>query len=155
MLDANLKSQLQGYLERISQPVEIVASLDDGEKSAEMLELLERHRVGIGPGQVDARRTRRDADEALVRAAPARRRTAGALRGRAAWATNSPRWCWRCCRPAAIRRRSTRPAIEQIKSLEGDFNFETFVSLTCQSCPDVVQALNAHGGAQSAASATP
>ena len=33
MLDSNLKSQLQGYLERISQPVEIVASLDDGEKS--------------------------------------------------------------------------------------------------------------------------
>src|ERR1700679_4265393 len=40
MLDSNLKSQLQDYLERISQPVEIVASLDDGEKSREMLELL-------------------------------------------------------------------------------------------------------------------
>jgi alkyl hydroperoxide reductase subunit F len=35
------------------------------------------------------------------------------------------------------------PAIlEQIRGLEGEFNFETFVSLTCQSCPDVVQALN-------------
>ncbi len=33
--------------------------------------------------------------------------------------------------------------VEQIKSLDGEFNFETFVSLTCQSCPDVVQALNA------------
>ncbi|HEY2145907.1 MAG TPA: alkyl hydroperoxide reductase subunit F, partial [Steroidobacteraceae bacterium] len=32
---------------------------------------------------------------------------------------------------------------EQIKNLHGEFNFETFVSLTCQSCPDVVQALNA------------
>jgi len=41
MLDSNLKSQLQGYLERISQPVEIVASLDDSEKSREMLDLLE------------------------------------------------------------------------------------------------------------------
>ena len=35
------------------------------------------------------------------------------------------------------------PVIEQIKNLDGDYNFETFVSLTCQSCPDVVQALNA------------
>jgi alkyl hydroperoxide reductase subunit F len=26
--------------------------------------------------------------------------------------------------------------------LDGEFNFETFVSLTCQSCPEVVQALN-------------
>jgi alkyl hydroperoxide reductase subunit F len=33
--------------------------------------------------------------------------------------------------------------IEQIRALHGDFHFETFVSLTCQSCPDVVQALNA------------
>src|ERR1700684_2237414 len=40
MLDNNMKTQLQGYLERISQPVEIVASLDDSEKSQEMLELL-------------------------------------------------------------------------------------------------------------------
>ena len=41
MLDTNLKAQLQGYLERISQPVEIVASLDDSDKSREMLDLLE------------------------------------------------------------------------------------------------------------------
>ncbi len=32
--------------------------------------------------------------------------------------------------------------IEQIRSLEGDFAFETYISLTCQNCPDVVQALN-------------
>jgi alkyl hydroperoxide reductase subunit F len=35
------------------------------------------------------------------------------------------------------------PAVlEQIRALDGEFNFETFVSLSCQSCPDVVQALN-------------
>jgi alkyl hydroperoxide reductase subunit F len=32
--------------------------------------------------------------------------------------------------------------IEQIRNLEGEFKFETFISLTCQNCPDVVQALN-------------
>ena len=40
MLDANLKAQLKSYLERVTQPIEIVASLDDGAKSREMLELL-------------------------------------------------------------------------------------------------------------------
>src|SRR5580698_8238870 len=40
MLDADLKSELQGYLSRISQPVEIVAAVDGGDKSREMIELL-------------------------------------------------------------------------------------------------------------------
>src|SRR5690606_13815680 len=32
--------------------------------------------------------------------------------------------------------------IEQIRNLDGDFKFETYFSLSCQNCPDVVQALN-------------
>ena len=40
MLDTNLKQQLSAYLQRISQPVEIVASLDDSEASADMRDLL-------------------------------------------------------------------------------------------------------------------
>jgi len=40
MLDSNLKGQLKGYLERISQTVEIVASVDDSDKSADVLALL-------------------------------------------------------------------------------------------------------------------
>ncbi len=41
MLDAKLKTQLKAYLERITQPIEIVASLDDGAKSKEMRALLQ------------------------------------------------------------------------------------------------------------------
>ena len=40
MLDATLKAQLKSYLERVTLPFEIVASLDDGAKSEEMLALL-------------------------------------------------------------------------------------------------------------------
>ena len=40
MLDEKLKTQLKGYLEKLTQPVEIVASVDDNDKSREMLELL-------------------------------------------------------------------------------------------------------------------
>ncbi|NEL74027.1 MAG: alkyl hydroperoxide reductase subunit F, partial [Xanthomonas perforans] len=32
--------------------------------------------------------------------------------------------------------------IEQVRELEGDYQFETYFSLSCQNCPDVVQALN-------------
>jgi alkyl hydroperoxide reductase subunit F len=42
MLDANLKAQLKSYLERVTQPIEIVASLDDGAKSREMHDLLKK-----------------------------------------------------------------------------------------------------------------
>ncbi len=32
--------------------------------------------------------------------------------------------------------------LEQVKGLEGEFHFETYYSLSCHNCPDVVQALN-------------
>jgi alkyl hydroperoxide reductase subunit F len=61
MLDANLKTQLKAYLEKVSHPIEIVASLDDGAKSREMQELLQ-NRAAVGPHQAGrATRLRRDA----------------------------------------------------------------------------------------------
>lgn len=32
--------------------------------------------------------------------------------------------------------------IEQVKNLEGEYHFESYISLSCQNCPEVVQALN-------------
>lgn len=32
--------------------------------------------------------------------------------------------------------------IDQIKNIKGEFQFETYISLSCHNCPDVVQALN-------------
>lgn len=32
--------------------------------------------------------------------------------------------------------------IDQVKAIKGQFNFETYISLSCHNCPDVVQALN-------------
>ncbi|WP_139904749.1 alkyl hydroperoxide reductase subunit F [Clostridium thermarum] len=33
-------------------------------------------------------------------------------------------------------------SIDAIKSIKGEYHFETYISLTCHNCPDVVQALN-------------
>src|SRR5690606_2345562 len=41
MLDDDLKTQLAAYLERLQRPVVLVASLDEGDKSRELLQLLE------------------------------------------------------------------------------------------------------------------
>src|SRR5690606_8723073 len=32
--------------------------------------------------------------------------------------------------------------IDQVKGLQGEYEFVTYISLSCQNCPDVVQALN-------------
>lgn len=36
MLDTNMKTQLKAYLEKLTKPVELIATLDDGAKSAEI-----------------------------------------------------------------------------------------------------------------------
>ena len=41
MLDDSLKTQLKTYLERVTQPFEIVATLDDSTAAQEMLDLLQ------------------------------------------------------------------------------------------------------------------
>ncbi len=47
---------------------------------------------------------------------------------------------------AAVDRRSSvkeaQTLLEQIRNIDGDFEFETYYSLSCHNCPDVVQALN-------------
>ncbi|WP_151733493.1 alkyl hydroperoxide reductase subunit F [Paenibacillus tengchongensis] len=38
--------------------------------------------------------------------------------------------------------KAEQETIDQIKGLKGEYHFETYISLTCHNCPDVVQALN-------------
>ncbi len=140
MLDANLKTQLQGYLERISQPVEIVASVDDSEKSQEMLELLSDIQSVSDLMRVDPVR-----DESQVKPSFALRRPGAAPHVRFAGVPLGHEFTslvLALLQAGGYPPKVDEPIIEQIKNLDGDFNFETFVSLTCQSCPDVVQALN-------------
>src|SRR5450631_3472610 len=141
MLDSNLKLQLQGYLERISQPVEIVASLDDSEKSQEMLDLLQDIESASGLVTIDARR-----DENQVKPSFALRRPGSAAQVRFAGVPMGHEFTslvLALLQTGGYPPKIDELVVEQIKNLHGDYNFETFVSLTCQSCPDVVQALNA------------
>ena len=53
MLDAALKTQLQAYLTKVTRPVEIRASLDDGDSSRQMRELLAAAEVSLGARDAD------------------------------------------------------------------------------------------------------
>ncbi|WP_219059728.1 alkyl hydroperoxide reductase subunit F [Pseudomonas sp. UMAB-08] len=139
MLDANLKAQLKSYLERVTLPFEIVASLDDGAKSEEMLALL-KDIVSLTPhitlldNGTDARTpsfslNRPGADISL--------RFAGIPMGH-----EFTSLVLALLQVGGHPSKASADVIEQIRSLKGEFNFETYFSQSCQNCPDVVQALN-------------
>ena len=140
MLDADLKSQLKGYLARISQPVEIVACVDGGDKSREMIELL--HDIESLSGVVSIVH----GDEAQLKPSFALRGPGAAARVRFAGVPLGHEFTSLVL--ALLQAGGYPPKLDdavaaQIRALDGNFYFETFVSLSCQSCPDVVQALNA------------
>ncbi|QLF93554.1 alkyl hydroperoxide reductase subunit F [Pseudomonas sp. ABC1] len=139
MLDANLKTQLKAYLERVTQPFEIVASLEDGEKSQEMLALLQdivslTDKITLKTDGSDERRpsfalNRPNGDISL--------RFAGIPMGH-----EFTSLVLALLQVGGHPPKLEADVIEQIKGLQGEFNFETYFSLSCQNCPDVVQALN-------------
>lgn len=145
MLDAALTSQLSTHFEKITQPVELVAWLDDSAKARELSDLLEQlaslsDRITLvrqdtgGAGDPDVRRPsfaiRRAGTDTEVR-------FAGIPLGHELTSL-----VLALLQVGGHPSTASAEVIEQIRDLEGDYAFETYYSITCQNCPDVVQALN-------------
>jgi len=139
VLDANLTNQLKTHLERLTQPIELVASLDDGAKSAQLRELLEEI-AALSPmitasfDGSDARRPSFDIHRVGTDIAV---QFAGIPLGH-----EFTSLVLALLHVGGHPSKATQDVIEQVQSLDGDLHFETYFSLTCQNCPDVVQALN-------------
>ena len=139
MLDSTIQAQLKAYLERLQRPIELVASLDDRPASAEMRELLTE--IAALNDKVSARFDGHDARRPSFQITP----QGGDMGVRFAAIPMGHEFT---SLVLALLQAGGHPpkveadVIEQIKSLEGDFVFETYMSLTCHNCPDVVQALN-------------
>ncbi|MGK8470815.1 alkyl hydroperoxide reductase subunit F [Stutzerimonas stutzeri] len=139
MLDTNLKTQLKAYLEKVTQPFEIVASLDDGEKSRELLSLLQDI-----AGLSDKITLKTDGDD-LRKPSFSLNRIGGNISLRFAGIPMGHEFTSLVLALLQVGGHPSKTApevIEQIKALDGDYRFETYFSLSCQNCPDVVQALN-------------
>jgi NADH-dependent peroxiredoxin subunit F len=143
MLDNNLKSQLKAYLERVTLPIDLVASLDDGPVSAEMRMLLEEvaalcDKITLRYDGSDERRpsfniSRVGLDMGVRFAAiPLGHEFTSLVLALLQAGGHPPK--------------VEEGVIEQIKGLRSndgeDMIFEIYVSLTCHNCPDVVQAFN-------------
>ncbi|WP_454597534.1 alkyl hydroperoxide reductase subunit F [Qipengyuania sp. SM2507] len=139
MLDASLTQQLKTYLANLREPVELVASLGDDAKSQQTRELIEQ----IAALHDDVSASFDGTDE----------RTPSFVIRRASDATKWVRFAglptgheftslvlallWAGGHPPKV----DADLIEQVRALEGDYNFEMYFSLSCHNCPDVVQAL--------------
>jgi NADH-dependent peroxiredoxin subunit F len=142
MLDSAIQSQLSAYLQRLQQPIELIASLDDSETAADMRTLLTQI-AALHPAMVSARFdgqaarrpsfqiTRRGADMGLHFAALPMGHEFTSLVLALLQAGGHPP-------------KVEQALLDQVRALEPgqDLVFETWMSLTCHNCPDVVQAIN-------------
>lgn len=141
MLDAGLKTQLKAYLENITHPIELIASLDEGAKSVELRELLQdiadlsADKVSLSLNGDNARKPsfkiqRVGSDIAVD--------FAGIPLGH-----EFTSLVLALLQVGGHPIKMDEMVASQIRGLDQDLVFETYYSLSCQNCPDVVQALNA------------
>jgi alkyl hydroperoxide reductase subunit F len=139
MLDDTLKAQLQQYLGLLRQPIELIATLDDSETGRDMRELLQTivglsDKVSLNTSGTDARKP----SFVVARAGENHGvRFAGLPLGHE-FTSLVLALLWTGGHPPKVE----ADVIDSIKALDGDFNFEVYMSLTCHNCPDVVQALS-------------
>lgn len=140
MLDANVKSQLNSYMEMLREPIELVASLDDTPKSGELRVLLTEI-AGMSDKITLVERSDLSDRKPSFRIARVGTDIGVAFAG-------IPLGHEFTSLVLALLQVGGHPikleesVIEQIRNLPGDYEFETYFSLSCQNCPDVVQALN-------------
>ena len=138
MLDTQLKQQLAGYLEKLVQPVDLAFSGDSSAQSTTMRNLLDDI-ASLSPRirVVEVAHTRTPSFGIALSGQAARVRFAGIPMGHEFTSL-----------VLALLQVSGHPpkvdaeTIAAVLALEGPLKFETFISLSCHNCPDVVQALN-------------
>ena len=140
MLDANIKAQLAAYLEKLQRPIELVAALDESEASTQMRALLDdvaalSAKVGV--------RVEAAADSIRVPSfaiagvgEPARIRFAGLPLGH-----EFTSLVLALLHVGGHPPKAEAATLARIRALPAQ-SFETYVSLDCHNCPDVVQAFN-------------
>lgn len=140
MLDANIATQLKSYLQNIKRPIELIAALDDGGKATEMRDLLQEV-----AGMSDQISFIEDADSDSRKPSFQIKQPDGDEKIRFAGIPMGHEFTSLVLALLHVGGHPTKldgEVIEQIKNLEGEFHFETYISLSCQNCPEVVQALN-------------
>ncbi|MCP3776019.1 alkyl hydroperoxide reductase subunit F [Paenibacillus sp. MZ04-78.2] len=137
-LDADIRAQLSQYLQLMEGDVQIQVSAGSDAVSHEMLELVDE--IASFSSKITVERTE------LSRTPSFGVNRAGIDTG--VVFAGIPLGHEFTSLVLALLQASGRPPkveqhlIDQIKNIRGEYRFETYVSLSCHNCPDVVQALN-------------
>ncbi|QSX34417.1 alkyl hydroperoxide reductase subunit F [Shewanella avicenniae] len=138
MLDANLKQQLDTYLQYIKQPIEVSVSGDDSAKSKEVTELASElasmsDKISLKQGS----NARTPCMSIAAAGVEPRVHFAGVPLGH-----EFTSLVLALLQAGGHPSKADPELLERIRHLKGEFHFETYISLSCHNCPDVVQALN-------------
>lgn len=141
LLDDNLKTQLGSLMPRITEDIELIYSLDDRSASEDLEQLLKD--IADLSDKVEARRddaahdrkpsftiSRKSTDIAVTFAGIPMGHEFSSLVLALLQVGGNPV-------------KEEQDLIDQVKDLDGDYEFVTYMSLSCQNCPTVVQSLNA------------
>jgi alkyl hydroperoxide reductase subunit F len=140
-LDITIKNQLKDYMARLVNPIKLLANLDETASSQEMLEMLEEvtslsEKITLNKETDVSKRipsfeVNRETDLTGIT-------FAGIPSGH-----EFTSFVLALLQAGGHPIKIDAEKIEQIKNIQGKFHFETYISLSCHNCPDVVQALNA------------
>ncbi|WP_440903202.1 alkyl hydroperoxide reductase subunit F [Catenovulum sp. SX2] len=140
MLDSKIKQQLQSHFSAIKQPVELLLSLDDSVKAKELNQLADdlssiNSQISVQQGSEEGVRTP---------SMTVRNSTKGTQVGFAGvpMGHEFTSLILAILQAGGHPSKQTAEVLEQIRQLPGPLKFETYISLSCQNCPEVVQALN-------------
>ena len=140
MLDAAIKNQLQAYLGKVTHDVVIIASLDNSDKSQEMRAMLQEI-ASLSP-RLSYQESNDDNER---KPSFALNRAGGNMGVRFAGIPMGHEFTslvLALLQVGGHPPKASEDVLEQIRQLEGEYLFETYISLSCQNCPEVVQALN-------------
>jgi alkyl hydroperoxide reductase subunit F len=139
ILDEATTAQLKAYLGNLRRPIELVASLDGSTKSAETRSLVEE--IAAQSDKVSARFDGADARKPSFAIRADEGRTQAVFAG-LPMGHEFTSLILALLHVGGHPPKEEAELLDSVRSLEGEFRFETFFSLSCQNCPDVVQALN-------------
>lgn len=138
MLDADIKAQLAQYLELLEGDVLLKVSAGSDQVSQETLELV-HELASMSPRiKVEKASLSRTPSFSVNRAGE----DTGIVFAGIPLGHEFTSLVLALLQVSGRAPKAEQSVIDQIKNIRGDFQFETYVSLTCHNCPDVVQALN-------------
>lgn len=138
MLDKDIKAQLSQYLELLEGDVVLKVSAGSDKVSRDMVALLDELATMSSKIKVEKKELKRTPSFSVNRPGEDTGITfAGIPLGH-----EFTSFVLALLQVSGRKPKVDDNLIEQVTNLEGEYHFETYVSLSCTKCPDVVQALN-------------